>query len=134
MERALALRNIGDVDKMAAAVDGILARPEPTAVIMGGGFIGVELAENLTERGVKVTIVELAEQLLAPLDVEMAALVEKHLVKHGVRVVTGGVRHRGLQRLGVPLQRRLAARRAGGCGHRGARRDRAGGSRRARTR
>lgn len=89
VERALALRNIGDVDKMAAAVDGILARPEPTAVIMGGGFIGVELAENLTERGVKVTIIELAEQLLAPLDVEMAALVEKHLVKHGVRVITG---------------------------------------------
>lgn len=89
VERALALRNIGDVDKMAAAVDAILARPEPTAVIMGGGFIGVELAENLTERGVEITIVELAEQLLAPLDVEMAALVEKHLVKHGVRVVTG---------------------------------------------
>ncbi|HEY3339957.1 MAG TPA: FAD-dependent oxidoreductase [Propionicimonas sp.] len=89
VERALALRNIGDVDKMAAAVDGILARPEPTAVIMGGGFIGVELAENLTGRGVKVTIVELAEQLLAPLDVEMAALVEKHLVNHGVHVVTG---------------------------------------------
>lgn len=66
VERALALRNIGDVDTMAAAVDAILAHPEPTAVIMGGGFIGVELAENLTERGVKVTIVELAEQLLAP--------------------------------------------------------------------
>lgn len=89
VERALALRNIGDVDRMAAAVDAILARPEPTAVIMGGGFIGVELAENLVERGVKVTIVELADQLLAPLDPEMAALVEKHLVKHGVRVVTG---------------------------------------------
>jgi NADPH-dependent 2,4-dienoyl-CoA reductase/sulfur reductase-like enzyme/rhodanese-related sulfurtransferase len=89
VERALALRNIGDVDKMAAAVEAILVRPEPTAVIMGGGFIGVELAENLTERGVKVTIVELAGQLLAPLDVEMAALVEKHLIKSGVGVVTG---------------------------------------------
>jgi len=74
---------------MSAAVDAALARPEPTAVIMGGGFIGVELAENLTERGVKVTIVELAGQLLAPLDVEMAVLVEKHLLKHGVDVVTG---------------------------------------------
>ena len=89
VERALALRNIGDVDKMATAVDAILVRPEPTALIMGGGFIGVELAENLTERGVKVTIVELAGQLLAPLDVEMAALVEKHLIKSGVGVVTG---------------------------------------------
>ena len=89
VERALTLRNIADVDAMAAAVDAALARPEPTAVIMGGGFIGVELAENLTERGVKVTIVELADQLLAPLDVEMAVLVEKHLLKHGVDVVTG---------------------------------------------
>jgi NADPH-dependent 2,4-dienoyl-CoA reductase/sulfur reductase-like enzyme/rhodanese-related sulfurtransferase len=89
VERALTLRNIADVDAMAAAVDAALARPEPTAVIMGGGFIGVELAENLTERGVKVTIVELADQLLAPLDVEMAVLVEKHVLKHGVDVVTG---------------------------------------------
>ena len=86
--RALTLRNIGDTDKMAAAVDAAASGPEPTAVIMGGGFIGVELAENLTERGLKVTIVELADQL-APLDVELAALVEKHLARHGVRVLTG---------------------------------------------
>jgi NADPH-dependent 2,4-dienoyl-CoA reductase/sulfur reductase-like enzyme/rhodanese-related sulfurtransferase len=89
IERALALRNIADTDRMAAAADAALSRPEPTAVIMGGGFIGVELAENLTERGIATTIVELADQLLAPLDVEMAALVEKHLVRHGVTVVTG---------------------------------------------
>ena len=87
--RALTLCNIGDTDKMAAAVDAAASGPEPTAVIMGGGFIGVELAENLTERGLKVTIVELADQLLAPLDVELAALVEKHLARHGVRVLTG---------------------------------------------
>lgn len=85
-ERALTLRNIADVDAMAAAVgDG---RPR-TAVIMGGGFIGVELAENLVHKGFEVTIVELADQLLAPLDVEMAALVEKRLIANGVRVVTG---------------------------------------------
>lgn len=88
-ERALTLRNIADTDAMAAAVDAALTRPNPTAVIMGGGFIGVELAENLTERGMAVTVVELADQLLAPLDVEMAALVEKHLVASGVTVVTG---------------------------------------------
>ena len=86
-ERALSLRNVEDVDAMAAAVntDG---RPR-TAVIMGGGFIGVELAENLVHKGFEVTIVELADQLLAPLDVEMAALVEKKLVANGVRVLTG---------------------------------------------
>ncbi len=101
-ERALTLRNIADVDAMAAAVsvDGSMAvdtgaddgpkwnRPR-TAVIMGGGFIGVELAENLIHKGFEVTIVELADQLLAPLDVEMAALVEKTLIANGVRVVTG---------------------------------------------
>lgn len=89
VERALALRNVADTDAMAAAVTAALGDPEPTAVIMGGGFIGVELAENLTRRGLRVTIVELAGQLLAPLDVEMAALVEKHLTTHGVTVVTG---------------------------------------------
>ncbi len=88
-ERALTLRNIADTDNMAAAVAAALAGKEPTAVIMGGGFIGVELAENLTARGLAVTVVELADQLLAPLDVELAALVEKHLTRHGVAVVTG---------------------------------------------
>lgn len=102
VERALALRNIGDTDAMASAVDTVLeqaererlgggadASAEPTAVIMGGGFIGIELAENLTERGLKVVVVELADQILAPLDVEMAALVARHLVKKGVDVRTG---------------------------------------------
>lgn len=105
VERALVLRNIADTDKMAEAVDELLSRAErervraavdedvadttPTAVIMGGGFIGVELAENLTDRGLKTTIVELADQIMAPLDVEMAALVEKNLAAHGVTVITG---------------------------------------------
>lgn len=88
-ERALTLRNLADTDRMAAAVDAALAGAEPTAVIMGGGFIGVELAENLVGKGLRVAIVELADQVLAPLDVEMAALVEKHLRAHGVEVVTG---------------------------------------------
>ena len=90
IERALTLRNIADTDEMAAAVDRALANSaEPSAVIMGGGFIGVELAENLTERGLRTSVVELADQLLAPLDVELAELVQKHLVAHGVAVRTG---------------------------------------------
>ncbi|MFT4110287.1 FAD-dependent oxidoreductase [Propionicimonas sp.] len=89
IERALTLRDVADTDRLVAAVEGELARPEPAAVIMGGGFIGVELAENLTGRGLAVTIVELADQVLAPLDVELAALVEKHLVAHDVTVMTG---------------------------------------------
>jgi len=88
-ERALTLRNLADTDRMAAAVEAALAGTEPTVVIMGGGFIGVELAENLVQKGLRVTVVELADQVLAPLDIELAALVEKHLRKNGIEVVTG---------------------------------------------
>lgn len=89
IERALSLRNIADTDAMSAAVAELEASANPTAAILGGGFIGIELAENLTDRGIKTTIIELAEQIMAPLDVEIAAVVEKHLVKHGVDVITG---------------------------------------------
>jgi NADPH-dependent 2,4-dienoyl-CoA reductase/sulfur reductase-like enzyme/rhodanese-related sulfurtransferase len=89
VERALSLRNIADTDVMSAKVAEVLATPKPSAVIMGGGFIGIELAENLHDRGIAVAIVELAGQIMAPLDVEMAALVEKHIAKHGVEVITG---------------------------------------------
>lgn len=81
IERALSLRDIEDVDAMAAAVPGA-----QTAVIMGGGFIGLELAENLTHRGLKVSVIELADQLMAPLDPEMAQPVQAELEAHGVGV------------------------------------------------
>ncbi|MEA5154973.1 FAD-dependent oxidoreductase [Raineyella sp.] len=84
-ERALTLRNIADVDEMVAAV----ARKPHTAVVIGGGFIGVELAENLQRRGIDVTIIELADQILPPLDPEMAAYVAQDLVDNGIDVVTG---------------------------------------------
>lgn len=82
IERALALRTVEDVERMAAALD----RAARHAVIIGGGFIGVEIAENLTERGVATTIVEAADQLLAPLDPEMAQLVADEMERHGVDV------------------------------------------------
>ncbi len=85
IERALTLRSMGDVDALRAATD---AEPR-AAVVLGGGFIGLELAENLHARGVAVTVVELADQLLAPLDVEMSALVRRRLLDAGVRVSTG---------------------------------------------
>ena len=88
-ERALVLRNVADTDFMAAKVDEVLAGPEKSAVIMGGGFIGLELAENFVEKGLKVTVVELANQIMAPLDVEMAARVQWELESRGVEVITG---------------------------------------------
>lgn len=88
-ERALTLRNVADTDAMAAKVDEVLAGSEKSAVIMGGGFIGLELAENFVERGLKVTVVELANQIMAPLDVEMAIRVQWELESRGVEVITG---------------------------------------------
>lgn len=84
VERALTLRDVADVDRLAAATS-----QAASAVIVGGGFIGLELAENLERRGVSVTIVELAPQVLPPLDPEMAAPVVDELRKHGVQVETG---------------------------------------------
>ncbi|OKL47898.1 CoA-disulfide reductase [Boudabousia liubingyangii] len=84
IERALTLRNVSDVDAMVEAIE---TKPE-TAAILGGGFIGLELAENLHARGIDVTIVEAAPHILAPLDEEMAAIVENHLIDQGVKIIT----------------------------------------------
>ncbi|RLP08998.1 FAD-dependent oxidoreductase [Propionibacterium australiense] len=84
IERALSLRTVEDVDAIAAA-----AERASTAVVIGGGFIGVELVENLARRGLAVTLVEGADQVLAPLDPEMAELVHDRLRASGVRVLLG---------------------------------------------
>ncbi len=57
--------------------------------MVGGGFIGVEMAENLIERGIKVTLVEKMPQVLAPLDFEMAQMVHQELNTHGVELILG---------------------------------------------
>ncbi|AOZ73063.1 CoA-disulfide reductase [Boudabousia tangfeifanii] len=83
-ERGLTLRNVADVDAIMAQVQ---TKPK-TAALLGAGFIGLELAENLHKRGIEVTLVEAAPQILAPLDDEMAAMVENHLIDQGIKVVT----------------------------------------------
>ena len=77
--RALTLRDIEDTDAMAAA-----AATARTAVVIGGGFIGVEVAENLRRRGVDVALVEATGQILAPLDPEMAGPVHERMRAEGV--------------------------------------------------
>jgi NADPH-dependent 2,4-dienoyl-CoA reductase/sulfur reductase-like enzyme/rhodanese-related sulfurtransferase len=57
------------------------------AVIIGGGLVGLEMAENLTARGISVTVVEMLDQVLPPLDPEMAEPVQSHLAKNGVSVL-----------------------------------------------
>ena len=83
-ERALTLRTVEDTKKI---FDSVLSKPN-TAAVIGGGFIGVEMAENLVHRGIKTTLVEAASQVLAPLDPEMAILVANEMIKHGVDVRT----------------------------------------------
>ena len=78
------LRNVPDLDEIMAALDN---HPKE-AVVIGAGFIGLEMAENLAKRGLQVTIIEKAPHVLPPLDQEMAAFVQEELVKNGVRVIT----------------------------------------------
>ena len=61
-------------------------KPARRAVVIGGGFIGLETAENLIHAGFEVTLVEMLDQVLAPLDRECARLVEEHLKRHGVHL------------------------------------------------
>lgn len=84
IERALTLRDIEDTDALVAATTG--AR---TAVVVGGGFIGVEVAENLLHRGLAVTLVEATPQVLAPLDPEMVAPVHTAMRKAGIDLRLG---------------------------------------------
>jgi NADPH-dependent 2,4-dienoyl-CoA reductase/sulfur reductase-like enzyme/rhodanese-related sulfurtransferase len=57
------------------------------AVVIGGGFIGLEMVENLMHRGLEVTLIEKLNQVMPPLDLEMARLVERYMVRHGVQLV-----------------------------------------------
>jgi NADPH-dependent 2,4-dienoyl-CoA reductase/sulfur reductase-like enzyme/rhodanese-related sulfurtransferase len=59
------------------------------AVVIGGGFIGLEMAENLVHRGLDVTVIERDNQVMNPLDPEMAHLVERYMRKHGAQLVLG---------------------------------------------
>ncbi len=85
IEHSITLRTVEDVEKIVARVE---AKPK-SAVVIGGGFIGLEVAENLVHRGIPTSIVEALPQVLAPLDPEMATLVADELVIHGVRVILG---------------------------------------------
>ncbi|MBN1935175.1 MAG: DsrE/DsrF/DrsH-like family protein [Anaerolineae bacterium] len=80
------LRDIPDMDRIIAYLDE--KRPA-RAVVVGGGFIGIELAENLHHRGIQVTMVEMLNQVMAPLDYEMAAMVHQHLQFKQVRLALG---------------------------------------------
>ena len=75
------VRTIPDSRKIRKAVENA-----SKAVVVGGGFIGLEMAENLSRRGLSVSLVEMSPQVMPPLDPEMASLVAERLRKHGVRL------------------------------------------------
>ena len=85
------LWNVEDVDR----IRGIVDRERPaTAAVIGGGFIGLEMAENLHARGIKVALIEALDQVMAPVDPEMAALLHENMDQNGVALFLGnGVDH-----------------------------------------
>lgn len=85
IDRAMTLRTVEDTKRIFSAVD---AKPA-SALVIGGGFIGVEVAENLIHRGIKTSLVEASSQVLSPLDPEMALLVENEMRKKGVDLRLG---------------------------------------------
>ena len=84
-DRVAVLRTVEDAEALAGQ-----AREKPhSAVVIGGGFVGLETAENLSHRGIRTTVVEAAPQVLTVLDPELAVLVEAELRANGVTVETG---------------------------------------------
>ncbi|WP_424684485.1 FAD-dependent oxidoreductase [Enterococcus sp.] len=84
-ENVFTLRNVPDLDRIMAYVE---AHQLQRVTVIGAGFIGLEMAENLQKRGLAVTVVEKAPQVLPPLDEEMAAYVKQELEKNDVTVIT----------------------------------------------
>ena len=85
-EGVFTLRTIPDADRIREYI----AQKKPrTAAVIGGGYIGMEMAENLHRAGLKVTVVEMADHLIAPLDADMAADVHQYVRSQGVELLLG---------------------------------------------
>ncbi|MEI8066914.1 MAG: FAD-dependent oxidoreductase [Actinomycetes bacterium] len=85
IDRAFTLRTVEDVELIVGAV---VAAPK-SAVVIGGGFIGVEIAENLVHRGISTSLIEATHQVLAPLDPEMASFVHAEMIDNKVNLFLG---------------------------------------------
>ncbi len=83
-EKVFTLKSIEDAFRLHAFIE---KHNPKSALVLGGGFIGIEAAENLKLRGIDVTVAELTDQVLPPLDFEMAAIVHNHLEEKGVRLI-----------------------------------------------
>ncbi|GKU23198.1 FAD-dependent oxidoreductase [Clostridium folliculivorans] len=83
-KKVYTLRNVEDTDKIKSVVDEV-----KKAIVIGGGYIGVEMAENLREKGINVTLVEAAPHILAPFDDDLIPVAEKQMEDKGVKLVLG---------------------------------------------
>lgn len=101
-QKILTLRNIPDTDQIKAYVD---KEETKSAVVIGGGFVGVEMAENLKHRRLDVTLVEAAPHVLAPFDSDVVGAMEKELLDHGVKLILNdGVKSFKDQESGVEIR------------------------------
>jgi CoA-disulfide reductase len=83
-EALFTLRNIPDTDKIKSYTD---TKKPRKATVIGGGFIGIEMAENLWDLGIEVTLIEMSNQIMAPIDYEMASILHAHLREKGVHLI-----------------------------------------------
>ena len=86
LDRVFTLRTVEDTFRVK---EFIRSEKPVSAVLVGGGFIGVELAENFRELGMEVTVVELSRQLMGPFDPDMAAFIHSEMREHGVKLALG---------------------------------------------
>ena len=84
IERAFVLRDVEDAAKLKLQVDNYNGQ---SAVVLGGGFIGIEVAENLIHRGVKTTVIQQGNSILGQFDPEIVEPFQAHLVKNGIQLV-----------------------------------------------
>ncbi len=110
-DRVFTLRNVADMDRISQ----FIATQDPRkAVVIGAGYIGLEMAENLCARGLSVEVVEMFDQVMPALDREMAWFLHRHLSEHGVAVRLGD-RVCSFDRAGSSLKIRLSSGGELGC-------------------
>ncbi|MBE6052885.1 MAG: pyridine nucleotide-disulfide oxidoreductase [Clostridium sartagoforme] len=83
-DKIFTVRNVSDIDKIKSYVDKSSTK---SAVVIGGGFIGIEMAENLIERDINVTLIEAAPHILAPFDSDFSNIIEKELNDNNVGII-----------------------------------------------
>ncbi|KXZ39499.1 NADPH-dependent 2,4-dienoyl-CoA reductase, sulfur reductase [Alkalithermobacter thermoalcaliphilus JW-YL-7 = DSM 7308] len=86
LDQIYTLRNMEDVDRIK---EHVTKNKINKAVVIGGGYVGIEMAENLKHIGIDTTLVEAAEQVMGPLDFEMAKMIEKHMIDNGIKLIVG---------------------------------------------